>query len=151
MHGARQYVGVLVHRDGFAGQRRFVYLELGDFDQPQVGRHLVARLQQHDVTRYQGLCLHLQHLAAAHHRRLRRCQPLQRCQRLVGTPGLNKTDGCIEQHDDQNYQGVHQLANHARNDGCGDQHQDHEVAELIDQQRPEAAAVACGQFVGAMQ
>jgi hypothetical protein len=145
-----EHARVLGHRDRFAGQRGFVHLELRDIDQPQVGGHLVAGLQQHDVARNKGVSRHLLHLAATQHGGLDRCQPLQRRQRLVGAPGLHQSDGSIEQHDEQNHQRVHQFADHSRDNGRRDQHQDHEVAELINHQRPQAASAARGQFVGAM-
>ena len=115
MHRAREYSGLLGYRDRFTGKSRFIDSQLCDVDQPQVGRHLVASLQQHDVARHQGLRRNLLQLAAAQHGRLGGCQALQRRQRLVGAPGLYQSDGRIEQHDDQNHQGIDQIADYARN------------------------------------
>ena len=46
---AAERLGVLLHRHGFARERRFVHLQIDRLDQPSVGRHLVARMQQNQV------------------------------------------------------------------------------------------------------
>ena len=58
--GARvgQCGGLFGHRDGFAGQGRFIDLELGDVEQAQISRNLVASFQQHNVAGDQGACSH---------------------------------------------------------------------------------------------
>ena len=43
----------LLDRDRLAGERRIRRRQTRGFDQPQVGRHHVARLQQHDVARHE--------------------------------------------------------------------------------------------------
>ena len=50
-------LGVFFHRRRFAGQRRFLRLQPESADQPQVGRHPVARFQFHDVAADQVLAL----------------------------------------------------------------------------------------------
>ena len=46
-------VGVFLHGDGLARERGFLDLQVHRFDEPHVGRHAVARLQQHDVAWHQ--------------------------------------------------------------------------------------------------
>jgi hypothetical protein len=110
MHRAHQYASVFIHRDRLAREGRFIHLELRDLDEPKIGGHLVASLQQHNVTRHEHVGWHLLNLTAAQHRGQGGRQPLQRGQRLVGAPGLHKPDGRVEQHDHQDHQGVHQIA-----------------------------------------
>ncbi|OIQ66197.1 hypothetical protein GALL_522370 [mine drainage metagenome] len=83
---ALQHVGMFIDSHRLARECRFVNLELGRFDEPQISRDLVARFKQHDVARHQRLRRHLLHLAGAQHRRLGCRQPLQRRQRLIGAP-----------------------------------------------------------------
>ena len=45
----RQNVRLLRHGERFAGERGFVHLEVADVEQPKVGGHAVAGLQQHDI------------------------------------------------------------------------------------------------------
>ena len=142
---------MLGHRDGLAGQRRFVHLQLRDLDQPQVGGNLVAGLEQHDVARDQLLGRHLPHFAAAQHGGPRGGKLLQGRQGPVGAPGLHGADGGIEHDDHDDDDRVHHVADQAGNHGGGDQHQDHEVAELVDDQRHDAAAVGPWQLIGAVQ
>ena len=110
-------VGVLVHGDGFAGQSRFVHLELRGVDEAQVGWNLVARLQQHDVARHQHMRWHLLYLPGTQHRGLRFREALQGGQCLIGAPRLHQPNGGVEQHDHHNHQRVHQVAHHTGDDG----------------------------------
>ena len=49
-HGVeRERVGMFVDRDGLARQRGFIYLQTLHLDQPQIGGHAVAGLEQHHV------------------------------------------------------------------------------------------------------
>ena len=141
---------VFVHRDRFAGQRRLVHLELCRLDQSQVGRHLVARLQQHDIAGHQRLRRNLPNRAAAQYRGLCSREALQRCQCLVGAPGLHQPDGGIEQHNDHDHQRVQPIADHAGDQGRCQQHPHHEVIELLQQQDTQAMAADTGQGVGAI-
>ena len=58
---------VLEHRRALAGERRLLDLQGGRHEQPAVGRHAVARLEEHDVARHQlgGVDLD-RHAVAAH-------------------------------------------------------------------------------------
>ena len=51
--GVEHHPGVLVDRHRFAGQRGLLDLQVDALDQAQVGRDVVARLQQHDVAGHQ--------------------------------------------------------------------------------------------------
>jgi hypothetical protein len=148
--GFRQHARVLVDGDRLAGQCRFVDLQLGDLDQAQVGRHLVARLQQHDVAGHQPGCRHHLPLPGAQHGGAGCGELLQCCQRTIGAPGLHEADHCVEQHDHQDRQRVDQFTDHSRDHRGAEQHQDHEVLELVEQQRHGGAPCGTGDLVRAV-
>ena len=145
-----QGVGLLGHGDRFAREGRFVHLQLRDLDQAQVGRNLVARLQQHDVAGYQHAGGHHLYFAAAQHGGMGRRQLAQRGHGLVCPPGLHEADDGVEHYDDQDDQRVGEVADHAGDHGCAQQHQHHEVLELVGQQRQGATPCVVLQFVGAV-
>ncbi len=145
-----QGFGLLGHRDGLAREGRFIHLQLRNLDEPQVGRDLVARLQQHDVAGHQFSSGQDLHHAAAQHGGVGRRQLAQRRHGLVGAPGLHKADNGVEHHDDEDHQRVCDLTHQPRDDRCAQQHQHHEVLELVGQQTPPGAVLRCGQLVGAM-
>ena len=68
---------------------------------------------------------------------------------LVCAPRLHQPDSRIDQNNDQYHQCVDQIAQHAGYHCSRQQHQNHEVAELLQDQRAQAALVCCGQRVGA--
>lgn len=145
-----QGLGLFGDGDGFAREGRFVHLQLRNVDEPQVGRDLVARLQQHDVARHEHGGRHHLHQPAAQHGGVGRRQLAQRRHGLVGAPGLHKADNGVEHHDDEDHQRVCDLTHQPRDDRCAQQHQHHEVLELVGQQTPPGAVLRCGQLVGAM-
>ena len=53
--------------NGFAGQQRFVDFETLPCDQPDVGRHAVARFEIHDVARHERFGIDLENSAVAAH------------------------------------------------------------------------------------
>ena len=145
-----EHLCLFVHGDRFASEGRLIDLELGNLQQAQVGRDLVAGFQQHNVSRHKRMRSNLLHLSTSDHGSLGCCHALQSCQRLVRAPGLDQTNGGVEHHDGQNHQGVDQVPDHAGDQCRGQQHQNHEVAELVQQQRPKTAALALGQGIGAV-
>ena len=66
----RERVGVLGHRQRFAGERGFVDVQVAHVEEPQVGGHAVAGLQQHDVARHEFLGGDAQLASVAPHRGL---------------------------------------------------------------------------------
>ena len=142
--------GLLGHGHGFACEGRFIHLQLRNLDQPQVGRDLVARLQQHDVAGHQLSSGQDLHHAAAQHGGVCRRQLAQRSHGLVGAPGLHKADDGVEHYDDEDHQRVGDFAHQPRYDGRAQQHQHHEVLELVGQQTPPGAVLRFSQLIGAM-
>ena len=88
----RQGSGLLADRLGFAGQCRFVDLEPCGENKPPVGRHAVARLQQHDVARHQVVGSDLVLLALAPHAGLDGQHRLQGGQAPLGAVLLVEAD-----------------------------------------------------------
>jgi len=80
---------------GFARQGGLVGLQLGSLQQPQVGRHDVARFQQHDVARHELHRGQRHGLAAAHDLRLG-CRHFPKgCYGALGAKFLYRTDDGI--------------------------------------------------------
>ena len=147
---ADQGFGAFLDGDRFARQRRLIDLELRRLQQPQVGRNLVARLQQHDVARHQVGGGHGLRLATPQYLRLRGGQLAQRRNRLVGPPRLREADHRVQHHDDDDDEGIDPFAQQPRHHGRRQQHQDHEVGELVQQQLRPGARLLRRQFVGAV-
>ena len=139
---------MLGHGDRLAREGGFIDLQLRDLEQAQIGWHLVAGFQQHDVSRHQGVGGYHLHLAAAQHGGMCRSQLPQGCHGLVGTPSLNEADQCIEHHDDQDDQCVGDFSHQPRHHGRPEQHQHHEVFELLQQQLGPSSRAGLIQFVG---
>jgi hypothetical protein len=66
----RHRIRGLRHRQRFPGQRRFVALQSGDAQQPQVGRDDGPQVQVDQVTRYQVGHVHRSWLGPADHHHL---------------------------------------------------------------------------------
>ena len=132
-------------RHAFAGQRRFVGLQVGLLDDAGIGRDLVAGLDQHDVAGHDVVGGDPLALAVAHHGRFRRGQRHQRAHRFLGARFLDEAEQGV-QHDDRQDddrligQGalariLQQPFDHRDDDG--DQQDDHqEILELLEQAPP---------------
>jgi hypothetical protein len=147
MLAVRQRLDVLFHGGRFTGECRLVDAKLRHLVQPQVGRHEVAGLQQHHVTRHQLGCFDALRQAAATHGGLRRGEALKRLEGAFGSPLLRESDRRVEQHDDDDGHGVGRVADESGQHGRGQQHQHHEVAELVEDAAQQAARRRIGQPV----
>jgi hypothetical protein len=137
-------VAVLVHRHRFAGERRFIDAQVLHLQQPQVGRHAVARSQQHQIAGHQVGGIDVLAPAVAQHHRMRRQHRADRVQRRLGLALLDEADDGVDHHRGQQHAGVDPVAQH-RGDGRGAEHhvQQH-VVELRQQahQRPALGRAA---------
>ena len=148
--GVGHRLGVLVHRQRFAGQRRFAHAQVLDAQQAQVGRHLGAGFEQHDVARHQVGGVNLMPLATAQHRGMTGQHGPHRLQRLLGLALLHKTDQGIDQHHADDHAGVHIVFEQKGNDPRDQQHVDQRVMELQRQPQPCTARTGHRQAVGAV-
>ena len=84
-----QGFGMLFHRLAFAGQGALIRTQPCRYREPQVGGHIIARLQQHHVAGNQVRCRHGEEGPFAAHLRVGRGQLLQCLQRFFGPVFLN--------------------------------------------------------------
>ncbi len=141
---------LLVHRERLAGERGLLDLQAHRFDQAQVRRHDVARLEEHEIAGHQFAGRDVRDLAVADDARVRRAEPAQRGHGAFGPVLLDEADHRVQDHDDHDRDGVLRLAHHPGNHRRHQQHDDHEVGELARQHQPRRAAFALGQLVGAV-
>ncbi len=118
-------------------------------DQPQVGRHDVAGLEQHHVAGHQLRRIDGVGPAAADHARLRAAiffsAAIARSARYSWTKPMMR----VEHDDDDDGDGVLRLADDAGDHGRGDQHDDHEVGELRRQHQQRVAPAGLEQRIRA--
>jgi len=141
---------VFVHRHGLAGERGFIAAQLLDLQQPQVGRHAVARGQQHHIAGHQVCSVDLLALAIAQHHGMRRQHGADGIQRRFGLALLHKADGGIDQHRRQQHTGVHPVAEKGRDHRCGQHDVQQHVVELQQQAQPGTAPGGRLQAVGSV-
>jgi len=125
---------MLFHGIGFSGQQRLVDEEVLGFEQAAVGRHQVARRQQHHIAGHQ--LLHRQVLAqiVAQHRGTNRDRLLQAVDGASGAKFLDEIEGHAHQHDGPDDDEAGELAGQRR--GSAGRQQDHhqrilEVAQVL--------------------
>ncbi len=94
-----QRVGLLFDRERFAGQRRLLDPQIALTQEPQVGRHTVAGLQQHDVAWHELRRGDSQLLAATPHRGLGDDHLRQRLDGFLRLCLLDVADDGVEEHD----------------------------------------------------
>ena len=126
----------LVHRHAFAGEGGFLNFEAGAFQQSAVGRHAVARFQNHHVAGNQIGGVETDLPAVAQHLAGGGGDGLQGFNGSFRLAFLEYTQNGIQQHDDQNDENLrHALASkHIRDSGHGcSNHQNHKhgILELF--------------------
>src|SRR5207248_7578178 len=97
-------VDTLAYRDTLTGEGRLVYLECRRPYQAPVGRHEVARLDEHDVTRHDLISRHRDQHALAPHSRVQDHHALERSDRGRGFALLTQTEYRIEQRENEQKQ-----------------------------------------------
>ena len=94
----------------FAGQRRFVDVQIALVQQAQIGRHAVAGLQQHHVAGHELRRGNPQLLTAAPHRGLGDDHLRQRVDGLLRFRLLEVADDGVDEDDAENDRRIHPLA-----------------------------------------
>jgi hypothetical protein len=130
---------VLVHRQGLAGEQRFVDLQPVRRQQAEVRGHPVAALQPDHISGHHLFGVHLLHLAVAQHRGADLQQPEQGLAAALGLVFLETADGRVQQQHGQDEQGVRGIV---RMDEQGDrgrdgQDEDERALELAQQDLPD--------------
>ena len=135
--------------DGFAGQCRFIHLELSGIQQPQICWNLVAGFEQHDIAWHQVAGRNGLVLPVAQHHGFEGSKLAQGCNGLVGPASLRKADRRIEGDDGHDHQCVLPLPQDTGHDRSHQQDDGHEILELIQQQPDPGVHFGSSQFVGA--
>jgi hypothetical protein len=102
----RERDDVLGHRQRLAGQRRLGDLQRGVIEHPGVGRHRVAGVEHDHVARHQLPGLDQRLGATADHPRAMHLEAAQRRQRPLGAALLERADDRVQDHHDDDHQGV---------------------------------------------
>src|SRR5690606_3059520 len=87
----------LARGHGLTGERCLLYLEILDFDQPQIGRDAVTRSQQYDIAGYQFSGINFTAHAVTQYGRVGREQGANGVEGGLGLALLDKTDDGIDQ------------------------------------------------------
>ncbi len=148
---SRYWAAAFVHRQRLAGQRRFFDAQIACVQQPQIGRHLVARGQQHDVARHQLARVDALPLAAAQHGGLGGQRARQRIERHQRLGFLHKTNHGVEKHDAENDGSVDPGAHEELDQHRRKQDVDQRLVELQQKPHKRALAPAHRQGIGAIE
>ena len=141
-------IGGLVRGHQLAGERRFLGPQVLDIGEPEVGRHLVAQFEQHDVARHELIRRQHARRAAAQGPRFGRQHVADRIQRLLRSPLLDEPEQPVDDDDAQNDRGVDPQAQHHLGEARAKQHVDQDVVELGDEPHERPALPAFRQAVG---
>ncbi len=143
-HGA----GVLLGGVRFAGEGGFLDAQVDGFHQAQIGRDVIAGLEQDDIAGHQLARRNPGAVAVAHDLRLRSRQAPQGRQGFLGAPLLDDPQDGIEDDDRQDRPALQIVPQRHRHDGRPDQKQHDEVVELRQKQAQETRARRFPQLVG---
>ncbi len=148
--GASAGTGATPLPDGnrFPGQRRLLNPQRLGLGQSEIGRHLVARLQEDDVARNQGVRRHHAAPAGAHHARLEREHLADRGERPLRLALLHEADERVDEDDARDDAAVHPLAEQRRDQGGPQQDVDQDAVELEQQAHERPAPLGRRQPVG---
>ena len=141
-------LGQLVHRDRFAGQRRFIHLQPARPDQPQVGGHAVSRLQQRDVAGNQRVGGRALAPPVAQHRGRGVDHAPDRRQGALRPALLQKPDQRVDQNHGQDHRRVARMVQRQRQRRRRKQHINQQVVELRQQAAQRPARGGLRQAVG---
>jgi hypothetical protein len=127
----------LLHRQGFAGEQRFVAAQIIGFEKANIGRRAAPGLEQRIIAGHELARVDFLPRAVAHHQRERLVMRAQGRRRLPRGIFLHRADHGVEQQDDGDEQRVLGVA-----DGRGDRRRrdediDQRTEELLQEQAEE--------------
>ena len=140
-------VGVLLRRHRLAGERRLFGAQVLRLEEPQVGRNLVAQLEEHDVPRNELLRGEHARLAAAHRPGLGGKHVADRIQRLLGPAFLDEPEQPVENDHGEDDRRVDPQAQHQFGEPGGEKNVDKDVVELGEEPHERAPLLALRQAV----
>ena len=127
---------VLAHRYRFSGQHGFVAGQILQLQQTQVRRHLVARLQADQITRYQLAAVDGPQLAVAPDQRAGAGHTENGLQGGGCLALLHKTHQRVDQHHAEDHPGVDPMAHQQTDHATDQQHIDQRVLKLAGKAPP---------------
>ena len=134
----------------FAGQRRLLHLQALDLEQPQVGRHLVAGLDEDDVARHQPFGGDGLAMAVAQHAGLQRQHLADGIERPLGLALLDEADQRVDDDDAGDDRRIDVVLHQGGDRRRDEQDVDQDVVELEQQPDQRAATLRRPQPVGAV-
>ena len=143
-------LGVLLHGHGFARERRFVHLQIGRLDQPRVGRHLVARVQQNEVSWHELARRNVDLLTVADHRDRGRGHSPQCFDRAFRSVLLYEAQHHSEQHDHGDGDGLDAVSDKGGDCSRDQQDDDQDILQLSQQNGPRRDTMSGLQLVRAI-
>jgi hypothetical protein len=129
------------------GQRRLLDAQAGAFQQADICRDGVARLQQDDVARHERAGGHFLQRPAPADADHGHGELLQRRHGPFGAVLLDEAEDRKEHHDGEDGRGLGALSEEGREDSGGDQDQHHGFGELLPQHGKRAFAAALRELV----
>ena len=119
-----------VDGDGLAGEHRFLDAEIAQLDQPQVGGHAIAGLEDHEIAGHDVLGRDRDAPPVPQHGSAWVDHAANRRECLLGAPLLDEPDHRVQHHDAQDHHGIDAVAEpRGHHRGC-QQHVDQQVVEL---------------------
>ena len=106
----RDRIALLLDRHRLAGERGLLDAQVLDPEQPQIGGHAVAGLDQHHIAGHQLHGIDRKGVTVAQHRSLERQHAADRGQRPLGLAFLDKADDGVDDYHADDYAGVHPVA-----------------------------------------
>ena len=140
-----------VDGDRLPGERRLVHPQTRRLEEPEVGGHNAAGLEQDDIPRHQLGGQHGADVPAAKHRGVGRGHGLEGLHGALGPVLLDEADHRVEHDDGDDGDGVCGLADQPRNHRRDQQDEDHEILELVDEHPPWGPPPSLGEHVGAVR
>lgn len=137
-------------RLGLAGEEGFVHCQVGGGEQVEIGRHPIARLDQHHITWHEVLGAALLHPPIAPHAGVDGEQGAQGRGALFGPILLIGAEDGIDQDHGEDERGVLDIADEQRDDRGGQQNVNQGAEELPQEDLPEGRGGAGGKLVRAI-
>ena len=146
-HLRRHRLWILVDRHGLSGQHRFVDTQVLALEQPQIGRHAIARGEEDDVTDDQVFGFDTLPSTVPQCGRLRREHLANGIERFFRLALLHEADDRVDQHDDNDDARVDPLAEERGEQRGSNEDVDEDVVELLDEAAECAFPLLLGQAV----
>ena len=140
----------LFHRHRLASQDRLLRRKAPCLDHPQVGGHLVSRLQKNDVTGHKVGSVHRYPQSIAQHSGLGRQHVADRGHGGFGLALLDEADDRVGQHHGQDHAGIDPMLQGPRHQRSTDQHINQHMVELSQESDHRPARLHWRQAVGPM-